>query len=169
MEPMDGDLTRLLDKRALTPAEICTVMRAVDSQVTYIRSLHTGADPYIYTDIKLENILYRFVRGRLVVKLGDLGAAHPSTDGYYRSTFPCYARTTPAPSDDNDQWYNISVERADECIRELLQRLFKLLQTRGRHPKYDPYLNYDELRYQPVPSTNPVEGACVTQTTHAVT
>jgi serine/threonine protein kinase len=158
MEPMQGDLAELLRKRELTPAEICSVMKTIVAQIKYLRSLTTEI-PYIYTDIKLENILYRVVGGRLIVKLGDLGGAYPSNHNY-RTTFPCYTGTDPPHGDDDDRWFNIPFERADACVRELLHRLLKLLKTQGKSPVYDPVANTDDLRKQEPSTTDPVKAAC---------
>lgn len=87
MELADGDLDHFLKSnvKQLTKKVIIDIAESIRKQVTCLFNLD---NKYVYTDMKLENILYRCDEKNMVhFMLGDLGSAVEQT-GDYIATYP---------------------------------------------------------------------------------
>jgi hypothetical protein len=101
MELADGDMTHLLEKRAvMTPQTAVDIVEQLRKQMLCLLDM-TPDHRYLYTDMKLENILYKCDHendfSNIRVFLGDLGSAAPYFIARkrlysYPSTFPPYAQ-----------------------------------------------------------------------------
>ena len=101
MELADGDMTHLLEKKAvMTPQTAVYIVEQLRQQMLCLLDM-TSDHRYLYTDMKLENILYKCDHendfSNIRVFLGDLGSAAPYFIARkrlysYPSTFPPYAK-----------------------------------------------------------------------------
>jgi|688.fasta_scaffold14203_6 serine/threonine protein kinase len=90
MELADGTLTQYIYRKIRTKNgflsdEIINIAEIIRKQMVCIYRLD---DHYVYTDIKMENILYKCQGGQDIFMLGDIGSAIPNDRGNYISTFP---------------------------------------------------------------------------------
>jgi hypothetical protein len=128
MEIMDGDISDLMREGDISDENVVYIIDTLKAQIQCLLS-HKKSSDLAYTDIKPENILYKYVNGNLRVKLGDLGSIVPGIDGKYIASYPCYYNY--------DGYSNpklISKDRVVACTRYflgiLMARMSKLPGTR---------------------------------------
>jgi len=90
MDLADGTLRNYVIRKVksgegITFEEMINIVETIRKQIVCIYELNNN---YVYTDIKLENILYKCTRDNVVFILGDLGSAIPDARNRYLATYP---------------------------------------------------------------------------------
>ena len=98
MKPLDGDLEQIFDNNTPIPKQFIPLnnefnkLQIAESIRKQILCIYKVNPKFIYTDMKLANVLYCQIPDeqnyQIRIHLGDLGGAAYDSDGEYTSTYP---------------------------------------------------------------------------------